>query len=223
MPQLLAFDVYGTLIDTHGVVTALREFVGDKAPAFSALWREKQLEYSFRRGLMRRYQTFNVCVEQALDYCCQAFQLPLNVEDKTTLLQIYSALPAFSDAVSGLDQLAERGFRMVAFSNGTAAAVRGLLEKANVDQYFEDIISVDEVGSFKPNPDVYRHLLNRCQSEAAASWLISSNPFDVIGALGVSMSAAWVKRSGDAVFDPWEYAPTLTVASLDELADKLRP
>jgi len=66
MPTVLAFDVYGTLIDTHGVVIKLQEFVGGKAEEFSRVWREKQLEYSFRRGLMRTYETFGVCTSQAL-------------------------------------------------------------------------------------------------------------------------------------------------------------
>ena len=70
MVTTLAFDVYGTLIDTHGVVTLLEELVGDKAKEFSRTWRDKQLEYSFRKGLMQNYETFAVCTSQALDYTC---------------------------------------------------------------------------------------------------------------------------------------------------------
>ena len=77
MKTTLAFDVYGTLIDTNGVITALEPLVGPKAPAFSEAWREKQLEYSFRRGLMQNYENFAVCTSQALDYTCVFLKVSL--------------------------------------------------------------------------------------------------------------------------------------------------
>ena len=218
----LAFDVYGTLIDTQGVIDALRQRVGDQAQAFSDLWRSKQLEYSFRRGLMRRYQHFGVCTAQALDYCCAAFGLALSGSDRSALMACYARLPAFSDVQGGLERLNEAGMYMVAFSNGNSAAVEGLLDNAGIRHFFSDVISVDEIGTFKPNPDVYRHLLQRCGSQAADTWLISSNPFDVIGARAEALNAAWVQRSPRAVFDPWEYQPNLTVSDLVDLAQQLK-
>ena len=86
MTTTLAFDVYGTLIDTHGVVTALQKTVGDQALQFSQTWRDKQLEYSFRRGLMQNYQSFSVCTRQALDYTCARFKAPLTDDEKRDLL-----------------------------------------------------------------------------------------------------------------------------------------
>ena len=97
MSVTLAFDVYGTLIDTHGVVIKLQEFVGDKAEEFSRIWREKQLEYSFRRGLMRRYETFGVCTSQALDYTTDYLGAGLTTHQKAALLAEYRGLPAFDD------------------------------------------------------------------------------------------------------------------------------
>ena len=82
MVTTLAFDVYGTLIDTHGVVTLLEELVGDKAKEFSRTWRDKQLEYSFRKGLMQNYETFAVCTSQALDYTCASYGATLSAEQK---------------------------------------------------------------------------------------------------------------------------------------------
>ncbi len=79
MTMTLAFDVYGTLIDTHGMVSELREFAGERAGEFSRIWREKQLEYSFRRGLMQNYETFAVCTRHALDYTCAFCGVPLTV------------------------------------------------------------------------------------------------------------------------------------------------
>ena len=94
---------------------------------------------------------------------------------------------------------------MVAFSNGEKESVDGLLNNANIMKYFDDIISADEIQTFKPDPLIYQHLLSRTNSEAKQAWLISSNPFDVIGAKSFGMNAAWVKRSGAAVYDPWRH------------------
>ncbi len=98
----IAFDVYGTLIDTDGVVSRLREWIGSQADVFSQTWRSKQLEYSFRRGLMRRYENFAVCTRQALDYCCVEYDVSFSAEQKDALLQSYRALPAFADADESL-------------------------------------------------------------------------------------------------------------------------
>ena len=95
MSVTLAFDVYGTLIDTHGVVSKLQELIGAKAKDFSQTWREKQLEYSFRRGLMQNYENFAVCTRHALEYTCSYYKVTLTIEHKHELLDCYRTLPAF--------------------------------------------------------------------------------------------------------------------------------
>ena len=221
MAITLAFDVYGTLIDTHGIVTALENHIGNKAAEFSSSWREKQLEYSFRRGLMRNYQNFAVCTRDALDYTCASFKAPLNDEDRKKLLSSYNVLPAFGDVAEGLSRAKESGYKIYALSNGSRDAVESLLAHACIRDYFIDVVSVDEIKSFKPNPDVYSHFLNRAETLGNDAWLISSNPFDVIGAISSGMRAAWVQRSPDALFDPWGIEPALTVHSLEDLAEQI--
>jgi 2-haloacid dehalogenase len=222
MATTLAIDVYGTLIDTHGVVTALAELVGDKAKAFSQTWRDKQLEYSFRRGLMQNYETFAVCTSQALDYACEFYNTPLTQEQKNDLLGIYRVLPAFDDVKEGLTELKEAGFRLYAFSNGAVDALERLLSAANIREMFLDLVSVDGLKSFKPNPAVYAHFLRQSQASGESAWMISSNPFDVIGSISAGMKSAWVRRSPDTVFDPWGIEPTITVTNLLELKEPLR-
>jgi 2-haloacid dehalogenase len=217
----LAFDVYGTLIDTHGVIAALEKHVGHKATGFSRIWRDKQLEYSFRRGLMKNYETFTVCTGSALDFTSDIFKAHLSRQQKKELLEIYRTLPAFKDVTDGLTRLKESGFRMFAFSNGTADAVEMLLNNAGIRDFFLDVVSVDEIKSFKPDPAVYKHFLKRSGAAGADCWMISGNSFDVIGAVSAGMKAAWVKRSPEAVFDPWESKPTITVKSLSELAGEI--
>lgn len=221
MKTALAFDVYGTLIDTAGVVSKLRESVGGRADEFSRVWREKQLEYSFRRGLMKRYEHFGVCTSEALDYTCTLLGAELSDAARQELLGIYRVLPAFDDVTASLTTLPDDRFELYAFSNGTADAVEGLLEAAAIRPYFTDVVSVDELGTFKPNPAVYRHFLKRAGADGANAWLISSNPFDVIGAVSAGMRAAWVRRSPSAVFDPWGIEPTITVAGLAGLGDRI--
>jgi 2-haloacid dehalogenase len=221
MATTLAFDVYGTLIDTHGVVEALQELVGDKAKAFSNTWRDKQLEYSFRKGLMQNYETFAVCTRQALDYTCAFYGVEFNSNQKQELMSIYRVLPAFDDAKEGLASLKAAGFRLFAFSNGAADALEVLLTNAGIRDLFQGVVSVDDIKSFKPNPAVYSHFLRKSGATGGEAWLISSNPFDVIGAISAGMKSAWVKRSPEAVFDPWGVEPTITVSSLTELEPQI--
>ena len=221
MAIVLAFDVYGTLIDTHGVVIKLREFVSGKAEEFSRVWREKQLEYSFRRGLMRTYETFGVCTSQALDYTSAYLDVGLTTDQKAELLAEYRGLPAFDDVKESLVGLKADGHSLYAFSNGTADAVETLLVAAGIRNLFDGVVSVDDQQTFKPNPDVYEHLLNTTASSASDTWLISSNPFDVIGAVSYGLSSAWVRRSNNSIFDPWGIDPTLTITSLRELQSLL--
>jgi 2-haloacid dehalogenase len=219
--ETIGFDIYGTLIDTNGLIGMLRCHIGNNAAPFSQLWRQKQLEYSFRRALMHKYRDFEVCTAQALDYACLSFGITLSEIEHDDLLKAYKELPAFDDALAGLCAAKDAGFRLYAFSNGTESDIALLLDRAGISSCFLDIISVDEVQSFKPDPAVYRHFLDRTSSKAGKSWLVSANPFDVLGAGAAEMKAVWLQRSPELVMDPWEIKPTLTIKRLDGVADAI--
>lgn len=221
MSVTLAFDVYGTLIDTHGVVSSLQAMVGSVAQDFSHTWRNKQLEYAFRRALMQNYANFAVCTREALDYTCSVYKVDLSSEQRCALLDSYRSLPAFGDVEGALGRLKDVGFRLFAFSNGRADAVENLLVAAGIRAAFLGVISVDDLKTFKPNPAVYSHFLREARVSGSDAWLVSSNPFDVIGAVSAGLRAAWVRRSAESVFDPWGIEPTVTVGSLDELPEAL--
>lgn len=218
MPLTLAFDIYGTLIDTRGVETQLSRMVGSIAAEVSRSWRDKQLEYAFRRGLMGRYQPFSVCTAQALDYALALHRCQVTDQQRQQLLDSYRRLPAFTDVAPALQQLSDAGHRLWAFSNGQAAAVDGLLTAAGLSHAVEGVVSVDDIERFKPDPAVYAHFLQRTGAELDTTWLVSANPFDVIGARSAGWQAAWVQRSPALPFDDWEWSPTLTVARLEQLA-----
>ena len=221
MSYTIAFDVYGTLIDRSGVYNSLKELIGKKAKPFMDMWRDKQLEYSFRRGLMNTYVDFSICTKEALDYSCLRFDIHLTIKQKEDLMNEYNFLPMFSDVDNGLQQLKDKGHNLYAFSNGSQYAVTNLLKNAKIIEYFEGVISVENTKTFKPDPVVYKYFSTQTNSTKEDSWLVSSNPFDVIGAISYGMKSAWIQRKPESIFDPWEIKPTIRSKSISELINKL--
>lgn len=217
----LGFDVYGTLVDPLALAEPLEALVGEQAVQFAGLWRAKQLEFSFRRGLMRRYVDFDVCTRQALRYTQQALGCELPESDQGRLLEAYLYLPVFPEVVASLETLKSQGHWLVAFTNGVEASIRALLANAGALPYLEDVVSVDDLRTFKPDPEVYAYLARRVGRAPGDTWLISSNAWDVIGAKAAGLRAVWVKRQPDALFDPWDVEPDVVVSGLDELPARL--
>lgn len=220
--ETFAFDVYGTLVDTNGILIALERLVNTQAELFMNTWRGKQLEYTFRRGLMQNYVDFEVCTRQSLEYTCRHLNIDLSHVQKEKLMCEWDELPAFPDVKEGLDRLKESNCRMFAFSNGKAENVKRALQNAGLEHYFEGVVSVDDVKSYKPDQAVYSYFLRKTESVASKSWLISSNPFDVIGAVSSGMRSVWLKRAPNAIFDPWEIKPTAIVDSFIDFTNYFR-
>jgi 2-haloacid dehalogenase len=222
MPGAIGFDIYGTLVDPLEMNEHLRPLVGEEfADRFSELWRNKQIEYTFRRALMRQYEDFGVCTRQALIHSASVLGVDLTDEEQERLVEEYQNLQPFPDVIPGIEALKSKGHTLVAFSNGVEATARTLLDRAGVMEHLHDVISVDDVKTFKPDPEVYHYLARRLGTEPSEIWLVSSNPFDVIGAKAVGLAAAWIRRKPDARFDPWEIEPDLVVPDLEALAERL--
>ena len=219
MKVALAFDVYGTLIDTMGVTNELESMVGDQATGFSTLWRVKQLEYTWRYGLMNVYRDFRICTRQALEYTCDQMELSLSQDQKLKLMQIYLELPPFADVVAGLEKLQALDLSMYAFSNGVPEDLNTLLINAGIAGFFDGVVSVNDVSTFKPNPETYFHFTERARVPMSQCWLISSNGFDVCGAKAAGMNAVWMQRNKAIKFDPWETQPDRICHNFEELAE----
>ncbi len=220
MEITLAFDIYGTLVDPSAMAAQVADEVGSDAAAFAGLWRSKQLEYAFRRGLMRNYADFSVCTREALAFACRRFGISLTAERREDLLHRYQELPAFEEAPRALEVLA-RHYRLFAFSNGTAQQVDAVLSNAGLRAFFAGIVSVDDVRSFKPDPAVYAYARRATECWSSPLWLVSSNPWDVIGARSAGLDAVWIRRSEEAIYDPWGIEPSATAPSLAELIEVL--
>lgn len=212
-----AFDIYGTLIDPMALGKELEAMIGENAVAFNQLWRDKQLEYSFRKAAMKQFNHFSECTQQALSYCDAYFKTSLSEEQRNNLLGMYRTLPAYDETEACLKSLKESGDELIAFSNGKREDLISLFNHSKIIQYFDQIVSVDEVRTFKPAPEVYKLLLQKSSSAMADTWLVSSNAFDIIGATAVGLSAIWLKRNPNAVFDPFGIPYTLMCTSLSDI------
>jgi 2-haloacid dehalogenase len=221
MNTTLAFDVYGTLVDPSGMAKHLTNNLGAKAADFAAFWREKQLEYSFRRGLMQNYADFSICTSDALNFTCQRFKVAISEERRSELLRLYRHLPRFEDVTPALSSL-QTAFRLFAFSNGKRSEIEAVLSNANIRDFFEGLVTADDVRTFKPNPAVYSYARRATGAWSSPFWLVSSNPWDVIGARSAGLSSAWVQRSEERIYDPWGIEPNVTVRTLIDLPAALR-
>lgn len=217
----IGFDVYGTLVDPLEMSQYLNSLIGEKANEFAVVWRQKQLEYTFRRGLMQSYQNFDVCTEQALKFAMQVLDVEIENENQSNLLSLYTKLQPFPDVVPALKKLKQSDCILVAFSNGVESTLKTLLSNANLLDYLEDIVSVDALRTFKPNPKFYEYLAIQTKSKLSNCWVVSSNPFDVIGGKYAGINAAWIQRSYQNIFDPWEYNPDITANNLLEFCKVL--
>lgn len=221
MTMTLAFDVYGTLVDPLGMSRLLAQDAGDRAEAVAALWREKQLEFSFRKGLMKVYEDFGACTRQALRYAMATHKLPLAEERENALMAAYLSLPAFDDALPALKSL-KGDYSLFAFSNGSYPALEKVLGHNQLLDQFDGLVSVDDIKSFKPDPAVYTHARRATGAWDKPLCLVSSNAWDVIGARAAGLLAVWVKRDPDKVFEDWGIQPSAVINSLSELKSTLK-
>jgi 2-haloacid dehalogenase len=220
MSEALAFDMYGTLVDPAGIGKQLERYLPDQARRLAEVWRQKQLEYTFRLAAMERYEDFGQVTRKALAYALAMVGEELAPEQKDALMAQYNDLERFADVEPGLKRLKEAGHAMIVFSNGAPHMLEALMDAAELRPYFQGFVSVDEVKTYKPSPKAYRHAARRLGRPIQEVRLISSNPFDDIGAETAGMRAAWVDRS-DGLFDTLGPPPEIVVGTLTELADVL--
>jgi 2-haloacid dehalogenase len=215
--EVLAFDLYGTLVDPIGISGALSEMLSDSDGAEVArLWRLKQLEYSFRLTAMAQYEDFRWVTSRALDFALASIGAHLTNEQVSWLTERYDHLEPFPDAAPALRTLADLGYELAVLSNGSPAMIKNCLENSGLADFFSHRISVDEIRVFKPSLMVYHHAAQRLSRPIGQVRLVTCNAFDCVGASAAWMRTAWVNRSGGP-FDTIGKPPDLTVSALDQL------
>ncbi|KIX06804.1 haloacid dehalogenase, type II [Rhinocladiella mackenziei CBS 650.93] len=222
---VVAFDLYGTLLSTESIAQVLASQFGDeKAASIAAVWRKYQLEYTWRLNSMRQYEHFSEVTRRSLHHALAEHGVSLSEAESDQVMKAYDSLSTFPDVNPAMKRLAEDpNIECVLFSNGTKTMVSNSVNQSrDLDSsVFKDLVTVDFVRAYKPAPEVYRFLAQKVDKagQEDGMWLVSSNPFDVVGARAVGMQAAWVDRAGNGWQDRLAGGPTVTVRSLEEVAD----
>ncbi len=210
----VVFDAYGTLFDLHAIEAACARVTADPA-TMSALWRRAQLETTWLRSLMGRYEDFWRITEATLEHAAAAVGARLDLEGRRALMDAWLELPAFPDAAAALHRLAPRPLAVL--SNGTPGMLEAALDAAGLLGRFAHVLSADEVRVFKPAPEVYALAERRLGMERRRILFVSGNAWDAAGAKAFGMAVAWVDRAGTPAHRLTEF--DLHVADLAELAD----
>jgi 2-haloacid dehalogenase len=210
----VAFDLYGTLAEVSSVGRAAAE-VTENPAALVDLWRQKQLEYTWLRSLMGRYQDFWATTGDALDYALDRLGITVDQPTRAELLDAWLAVRVYSEVPAALEALAPR--RLAVLSNGNPEMLEACLATAGIRDRFEHVLSVDEVGVYKPHPSVYELAVKAFALPAERILFVSSNPWDAAGARTFGFPVAWVNRTG-VPFDRLGAAPDLVVADLGALS-----
>lgn len=212
--KALVFDAYGTLFDVHSVIRLCDELWPGKGAALSQLWRTKQLEYTWQRSLMQRYEDFTHVTDAALRYGCKALGLALNDSTRNRLMDAYLRLDAYPEVPETLKRLAGR--KLAILSNGSPAMLEPVVAHAGLAKLLDAVISVDSIRIFKPDPRVYKLAVDCLEVPTGAIGFVSSNCWDAIGAKAFGFRVYWCNRAG-APLDELGVSPDHEMRSLSEL------
>ncbi len=189
------FDAYGTLFDFGSAARACRDELGADADKLTALWREKQIAYTWLRAVQNLHADFWQVTGEALDFALESLKLGKpGLHDR--LMNLYLTLEPFPDAADTLKRLRAAGMRMAILSNGSPAMLDPLVRAAKFESYFDAVLSVEEAGVFKPNARVYQLAVDRLGVPAAAISFQSSNGWDAWAASAFGMKVVWCNRYG---------------------------
>jgi len=189
------FDAYGTLFDFNSAVGKFRDLIGDRSDQVSALWRTKQLEYTWLRSLMKRHEDFWHVTGDALDYALDAFGIA-DRKLRDGLIGAYLRLDSYPDVMEPLSHLKARGLRLVVLSNGSPAMLEAAVKSSKMSDLIEAALSIEQVGVYKPDPRVYRLAEDVLGLQGREIVFLSANAWDAVGAASAGLRVAWINRFG---------------------------
>ena len=214
--KAIIFDAYGTLFDVNSAAEKCKDKIGNKWEGFANYWRTTQLEYTWLRSLMKRHKDFWQVTEDSLDKSMNAFKIDKSMRNK--LLDLYKILNIFPEVKDVLNKLKEKKYKLAILSNGTPSLLNELVKSNNLDNIFDDIFSIEEVGIYKPDSRVYDLPVNKYQIQKNEIVFLSANTWDVSGGGNYGYNSVWVNRNNN-IFDNLDYQPKHQVKHLGELLD----
>ena len=212
--KAIIFDAYGTLFDVNSAAEKCKDKIGEKWEPFANFWRTTQLEYTWLRSLMKRHKDFWQITEDSLDKSMKAFNIDPKMKDE--LLNLYKVLSPFQEVPKTLKTLKEKNFKLAILSNGTPSLLNELVKSNNLDNLFDDLFSIEEVGVYKPDSKVYDLPIKKYEIKKNEVAFLSANTWDVSGAGNYGYNAIWVNRNNN-IFDYLDYKPNNQIKSLTEL------
>ena len=217
--KAIIFDAYGTLFDVNSAAEKCKNKIGNKWEAFANYWRITQLEYTWLRSLMNRHKDFWQITEDSLDKSMKAFNIDVLMREE--LLNLYKVLSPFKEVPETLKTLKEKKFKLSILSNGTPSLLNELVKSNNLDSFFDDIFSIEEVGVYKPNAKVYDIPIKKYNIKKNEVVFLSANTWDVSGGGNYGYEAIWVNRNNN-IFDILDYKPKKQIQSLKGLLDIIK-
>ena len=214
--KAIIFDAYGTLFDVNSAAEKCKDKIGDKWEAFANYWRTTQLEYTWLRSLMKRHKDFWQITEDSLDKSMSVFKIDNSMRDE--LLDLYKILSPFEEVPDVLKSLKEKNFKLAILSNGTPSLINELVQSNNLNNLFDDIFSIEEVGVFKPDSKVYDMPVKKYKIEKNEVAFLSANTWDVSGGGNYGYNSIWVNRNNN-IFDKLDYSPQNEIKNLNDLLD----
>ena len=217
--KAIIFDAYGTLFDVNSSAEKCKDKIGDKWENFANYWRTTQLEYTWLRSLMKRHKDFWKITEDSLDKSMKVFNIETSM--KNELLDLYKVLSCYPEVKDTLNKLNEKNYKVAILSNGTHSLLNQLVSNNNLENIFDDIFSIEEVGIFKPDSKVYEIPIKKYKIQKEDIVFLSANTWDVSGGGNFCYNAIWVNRN-DCIFDNLDYLPKKQVKNLSQLLDILK-
>ena len=216
--KALAFDAYGTIFDVHSVIALCEEFFPGRGAALSQLWRTKQLEYTWLRSLMGKYEDFWKVTEDGLRFACASLGVDLTANKSKRLMDAYLHLTPYPDVASAVKRL--NHLPLAILSNGAPRMLHDVVANAGLSDDFQHLLSVDSVKIFKPHANVYQLAPDNFGVDASEIGFVSSNGWDIAGAAHFGFTTFWINRGKQPV-EALGSEPYRIVSTLHDVADAL--
>ena len=212
--KAIIFDAYGTLFDVNSAAEKCKDKIGDKWEGFANFWRTTQLEYTWLRSLMDRHKDFWQITEDSLDKSIKVFNIDPSMRNE--LLNLYKILSPYKEVPETLKTLKEKKFKLAILSNGTPSLLDELVKSNHLDNLFDDIFSIEQVGVYKPSSRVYDMPIKKYNISKSEVAFLSANTWDVSGGGNYGYQSIWVNRNNN-IFDNLDFRPKYQITDLNKL------